>query len=78
MGSTVVMALVKSSPAGMEMMTAHIGDSRAYLLREGTLYRLTKDHSAVQRMVDEQLITPEMAGHSPGSEYPYPRYRQAA
>lgn len=65
MGSTVVMAVLQSKPTGMEMMTAHIGDSRAYLLRNGTLHRLTRDHSAVQRMVDEQLITPEMARTHP-------------
>jgi serine/threonine protein phosphatase PrpC len=65
MGSTVVMALLKSTPTNIEMMTAHIGDSRAYLLRSGQLYRLTRDHSAVQRMVDEQLITPEMARTHP-------------
>ncbi len=65
MGSTVVMALLKSSTAGMEMMTAHIGDSRGYLQRSGALRHLTRDHSAVQRMVDEQLITPEMARTHP-------------
>ena len=65
MGSTVVMALLKSTPTGMEMMTAHIGDSRAYLMRGGVLHRLTRDHSAVQRMVDEELITPEMAVNHP-------------
>ena len=49
----------------MEVLTAHIGDSRAYLLRGGKLTQLTHDHSAVQRMVDEQLISPEAAKTHP-------------
>ena len=65
MGSTVVMAMLRSSPGGMEVLTAHIGDSRAYLLRGGKLTQLTRDHSAVQRMVDEQLITAEAARTHP-------------
>jgi protein phosphatase len=65
MGSTVAMAVLMSKATGMEMMTAHIGDSRAYMLRNGKLRRLTRDHSAVQRMVDEQLITPEVARTHP-------------
>ena len=45
-------------------VVAHIGDSRAYLLRSGTLRRVTHDHSWVQEQVDRGLITPEQAvGH---------------
>ncbi len=65
MGSTVVMAMLRSAPAGMEILTAHVGDSRAYLLRDGTLTQLTHDHSAVQRMVDEQMISAEVARSHP-------------
>ena len=65
MGSTVVMAMLRSDPSGMEVLTAHIGDSRAYLLRGGVLTQLTHDHSAVQRLVDEQLITQESARSHP-------------
>ncbi|WP_428486828.1 PP2C family protein-serine/threonine phosphatase [Rhodopila sp.] len=40
------------------------GDSRAYLLRDGVLLRLTRDHSLVQAMVDDSNITEaEAAGH---------------
>jgi PPM family protein phosphatase len=67
MGSTVVMAVLRTGANGMEMLTGHIGDSRAYLLRSGSLHRLTRDHSAVQRMVDAQILTPEAARSHPDS-----------
>jgi serine/threonine protein phosphatase PrpC len=38
---------------------AHVGDSRFYLLRQGKLIATTKDHSKVQYLVDQGLITPE-------------------
>ena len=67
MGSTVVIAVLRTGANGMEMLTGHIGDSRAYLLRERVLHRLTRDHSAVQRMVDAQILTPEAARSHPDS-----------
>ncbi len=43
---------------------AHIGDSRAYRMRDGRLERMTRDHSWVQEQVDRGLISPEQAvGH---------------
>ena len=39
----------------------HIGDSRAYLLRDGSLSQVTRDHSLVQEMVSQGLITREEA-----------------
>ena len=42
---------------------AHIGDSRAYLLRDGTFSQITKDHSFVQQLVDEKRITEAEAQH---------------
>jgi protein phosphatase len=50
---------------GSKMALAHIGDSRAYLLRDGELTRLTKDHTFVQSLVDEGRITEEEAGQHP-------------
>lgn len=45
----------------------HVGDSRAYLLRGSTYVRLTRDHTLVQRLVDEGFITAEAAENHPNS-----------
>ncbi len=58
MGTTVT-AL---SWEGDRVALAHVGDSRAYLLRDGELNQLTKDHTFVQTLVDAGRITPEEAG----------------
>jgi PPM family protein phosphatase len=65
MGSTVVMALLQHDPAGPRAWIGHIGDSRAYLVREGQLHRITNDHSAVQALLNRNLITPEQALNHP-------------
>ena len=44
---------------GRRIGVAHIGDSRGYLLRDGTLSQLTKDHTFVQSLIDEGRITEE-------------------
>jgi protein phosphatase len=46
---------------GTQFATAHIGDSRAYRLRDGELTQLSKDHTFVQSLVDEGRITPDQA-----------------
>jgi serine/threonine protein phosphatase PrpC len=61
MGTTVT-ALMR---AGNRLALAHIGDSRAYLLRDGVLTQITKDHTFVQTLVDEGRLTPEEAEHHP-------------
>ena len=43
----------------------HIGDSRAYHVHDGRLSRVTNDHSAVQALLNRNLITPEAARHHP-------------
>jgi protein phosphatase len=48
-------------------LVGHIGDSRVYLLRDGALYQLTRDHSYVQEQVEAGLMTPEEARRSPHS-----------
>jgi protein phosphatase len=61
MGTTIT-ALMR---AGNRLALAHIGDSRAYLLRDGGLTQITKDHTFVQTLVDEGRLTPEEAEHHP-------------
>lgn len=62
MGTTLTAAYVGEC----EVSIAHVGDSRAYLLREGELRRLTRDHSLVQALIDQQELTEEEAPYHPG------------
>jgi protein phosphatase len=48
-------------------LIGQVGDSRAYLLRDGAFSQLTKDHSYVQEQVDAGLLTPEQARIHPYS-----------
>lgn len=57
MGSTLVIAVLTRTPAGQEVVVANAGDSRAYLVRNGVLRQLTKDHTAAQRMVDAGMLS---------------------
>ena len=60
MGTTLVMVAV----AGDHLVVGHVGDSRAYRLRDGQLQRLTRDHSMLQEQLDAGLITPAQAARS--------------
>ncbi|HEX5868770.1 MAG TPA: protein phosphatase 2C domain-containing protein, partial [Longimicrobium sp.] len=64
MGTTVT-AMVICTDGTYRM--GHIGDSRAYLLRDGQLAQLSKDHTWVQREVDEGRLTPSAARKHPYS-----------
>src|SRR5690606_14755723 len=50
---------------GQRLGMVHVGDSRAYLLRDGVLTQITQDHTWVQRLVDEGRITEEEATTHP-------------
>ena len=60
-GSTVVAILLHAG--GTEV--GHIGDSRAYLVHEGQISRITRDHSIVQELVDHGLLTADQASRHP-------------
>ena len=60
MGTTMTAACT----AGADLLIAHIGDSRAYLLRQGQLVRLTRDHTVAQLLADTGRIrAEEIAAH---------------
>lgn len=61
MGATLTTALF----CGTIVHLAQIGDSRAYLLRDGRIAQVTHDQSYVQMLVDEGMMTPEEAERSP-------------
>ncbi len=61
MGTTAVLVAVTED----KIHVAHVGDSRAYLVRQGKIKQLTIDHSMVQEMIDEGEITHEEAKMHP-------------
>jgi PPM family protein phosphatase len=61
MGTTLTMTTL----SGSEAVTAHVGDSRAYLVRDREIRQLTVDHSRVMEMLRMRLITPEQARSHP-------------
>lgn len=64
MGTTVVAAWLRPHPTP-SLAIAHVGDSRAYLIRDAQLAALTTDHSLVQQLVAEGRITPEQSVDHP-------------
>ena len=61
MGTTLVGALVKSG----EGAVVNVGDSRAYLVSDCEISRITKDHSFVAELLDRGALTPEQAQNHP-------------
>ena len=60
MGTTVTMAF----HLGAQLCVVHVGDSRAYLYRDGELHQLTQDHTLTADMVRSGALRPDqVAGH---------------
>ena len=63
MGSTVSALLLSET----RYVVGHVGDSRIYMVRDGQMHQLTRDHSLVQEQVDAGFLTPEQARRHPQS-----------
>jgi protein phosphatase len=59
-GTTMTLAL----SLGRDLFVVHVGDSRAYLLRQQRLHRLTRDHTLAQALADRGLLAPQEAASS--------------
>jgi protein phosphatase len=60
MGSTLTLALA----VGRTLFVAHVGDSRAYLMRDGRLHRLTTDHTLLNELTERGEILPGQEGNA--------------
>jgi serine/threonine protein phosphatase PrpC len=65
MGTTLTLMAPASGPDGDRLVLANVGDSRAYLLADGELRQLTRDHSYVEEMLAAGQITAEEARRHP-------------
>ena len=76
MGTTLTAAMLRDD----EVSLGHVGDSRAYLFRDGELKRLTKDHSLVEELRRQGRLTEEQAEEHPAAvdHHPRPRARSRA
>ncbi len=63
MGTTASVLVISAA----KYLIGQVGDSRVYMMRDGTLTQLTKDHSYVQEQVDAGFLTPEQARYHPYS-----------
>jgi len=61
MGTTLTALISTGTRVGL----VHVGDSRGYLLRDGELHQITRDHTFVQSLVDEGRLSAEEADHHP-------------
>jgi serine/threonine protein phosphatase PrpC len=61
MGTTLTAVYLEEA----ELVIAHVGDSRAYVMRDGELTRLTHDHSLVEELMRRGKLTPEQAAEHP-------------
>jgi protein phosphatase len=62
MGTTIVVAV---QPDEGDVLIAHVGDSRAYMLKNGSIEPVTSDHSVVMEMMRKDKLTPEQCRTNP-------------
>ena len=62
MGTTVTVAY----SVGLDLFVAHVGDSRAYVYRDGAMQHVTRDHTYAQRLAESGAISQEEAERHPG------------
>lgn len=65
MGTTTTLSMIYKD----RLITAHVGDSRSYMINSDTIRQVTKDHSYVQELVSRGEISPEMAKNHPKKNY---------
>lgn len=65
MGTTIVSVCVD----GDDAVIMNVGDSRAYIIREGSMFRITNDHSVAEEMMRRGELTPEQARNYPAKNY---------
>lgn len=65
MGTTATLAIIYRG----KIISAHVGDSRAYLIENGAINQITKDHSYVQELLSRGEITREFAERHPAKNY---------
>ena len=63
MGTTITVALVEEEAGAV--VFGHVGDSRAYRMRDGVLEQITTDHSLIAELVESGVLTPEEAERHP-------------
>ncbi len=61
MGTTLTVGIL----AGLTLTIGHVGDSRGYLIEDGRISLLTEDHSLLEQMIQEGLVSPEQAVDHP-------------
>ena len=64
MGTTLTAAIIYNNELAL---VANVGDSRGYLMRDDVLHQITRDHSLVARMVEQNRLNPEEARNHPHS-----------
>lgn len=65
MGTTVVTVVI----VGKTACVSHVGDSRLYLIRDGVMTQVTRDHSVVQEMIERGQLTEEQARSHPRKHF---------